>query len=583
MYEQTGTLVKNKFREHLRPAILTTMALSLATVLDGIIVGQFLGSSALAAIGLAAPIIYGINIIYVLFGGGGMVSASIARGRQEKDKANGLFTVSLLFGFGAMTLFLILVMLFLSPISLFLAGGDAETAALAADFIRPTLFVGPLLLLSSGTALFMRADGSPKSSAMIVILSNAVDLILDYIFVGVMDTGIMGAGLSTALGYAAGVLIVLPYLLNIRKKRTFRFVRPTPLFATVKDVVTTGAPRGLTHVASFARSMILNSVIVAFLGTPGMTVMTVLVNALTMVGIFVSGTGDTLLPIVGTLYGEGDTYGIKKTVESARKLLIVATIGLMAFFLLVPQVMGFIFGIKDPTELAMLSRALRMFAFYIPFYATLITLQHFYNTTKQTKLASLIAGLDGFVFVVFFAVLLAFVYAEWIWICYALSAAATLFTVVLISGRIRRKEKVKGLLLLREDEEDVKTWNMTIKTSEEDAVGLSEKAVAFCREHGLDETNANHLGLAIEEMAVASIQYAHAGKTGEIDIMVRASREEILIRFRDNGTAFDPVAYKSEDDGLLTDGVALVKAIAKEVDYTRQLGFNLTVIRFARV
>ncbi len=582
MYEQTGTLVKNKFREHLLPAILTTMALSLATVLDGIIVGQFLGSSALAAIGLAAPIIYGINIIYVLFGGGGMVSASIARGRQEKDKANGLFTVSLLFGFGAMTLFLILVMLFLSPISLFLAGGDVETAALTADFIRPTLFVGPLLLLSSGTALFMRADGSPKSSAMIVIISNAVDLILDYIFVGVMDTGIMGAGLSTALGYAAGVLIVLPYLLNIKKKRSFRFVRPTPLFATVKDVISTGAPRGLTHVASFARSMILNSVIVAFLGTAGMTVMTVLVNALTMVGIFVSGTGDTLLPIVGTLYGEGDTYGIKKTVESARKLLIVATIGLMAFFLLVPQVMGFIFGIKDPMELAMLSRALRMFAFYIPFYATIITLQNFYNTTKRTKLASLIAGLDGFVFVVSFAILLAFVYAEWIWICYALSAAATLFTVVLVSGRIRRKKKVKGLLLLRENEEDVKTWNMTIKTSEEDAVGLSEKAVAFCREHGLDETKANHLGLAIEEMTVASIQYAHAGKTGEIDIMVRASQEEILIRFRDNGTAFDPVAYKGEEEGLLTDGVELVKAIAKEVDYTRQLGFNLTVIRFAR-
>ncbi len=583
MYEQTGTLVKNKFREHLLPAILTTMALSLATVLDGIIVGQFLGSAALAAIGLAAPIIYGINIIYVLFGGGGMVSASIARGRQEKDKANGLFTVSLLFGLCAMTLFLVLVMLFLSPISLFLAGGDTETAALAADFIRPTLFVGPFLLLSSGTALFMRADGSPKSSAMIVIISNAVDLILDYIFVGVMDTGIMGAGLSTSLGYAAGVLIVLPYLLNIKKKRTFRFVRPAPLFATLKDVVSTGAPRGLTHVASFCRSMILNSVIVAFLGTPGMTVMTVLVNALTMVGIFVSGTGDTLLPIVGTLYGEGDSYGIKKTVESARKLLIFATIGLMAFFLLVPQVMGFIFGIKDPTELAMLCRALRMFAFYIPFYATIITLQNFYNTTKRTKLASLIAGLDGFVFVVFFAVLLAFVYAQWIWLCYALSAAATLLTVVLVSGRIRRKEKVKGLLLLREDDADVKTWNMTIKTSKEDAVGLSEKAVAFCREHGLDEIKANRLGLAIEEMAMASIQYAHAGKAGEIDIMIRASKEELLIRFRDNGVAFDPVAYKSENDGLLTDGVELIKAIAKEVDYTRQLGFNLTVIRFAKV
>lgn len=583
MYERTGTLVRNKFHEHLLPTMLTTMAMSLASVVDGVIVGHLLGSDALAAVGLSGPVIYCINIIYMLFGVGGMTCASIARGKREMERANQLFTVTFVVGIGVMLAFLIVMQVVLIPVCSLLAAGDSQMAALTATYLRPLLFTGPLLMFSSGLALFMRADGKPKSSALVVIVANAVNLVLDYVLIRFLNAGIMGAGLSTSLGYAVGALVVLPYLLSTKQKRTFRFVCPRGIGKHVRDAVLTGLPKGFTHIASFGRASVLNSLVMATFGALGMSVMTVLTNVLMLSNIFIGGTGDTLLPIVGTLYGERDIYGVRKTVASARNVLSIACVVLVAFFTIFPQAMAGMFGLNTTQGLALLEPALRLFALYIPMYAAVITLQNFYNTTGREKFATAIAILDGFVFVCAFALLLTQLNPDLLWLCYACGSAATLLVIIAVSAYIRRRENVNGLLLIRDEKEHTQVWDITIDSTEKQAVGLSEKVMRFCTEQGVDARLSNHMGMAIEEMALATAHYAHADQSGAIDVMICANDESVLIRFRDDGTPFDPVGFTPDDfDGLVTDGVSLMKTMADDVSYSRQLGFNTTVLRFDR-
>lgn len=583
MYERTDTLVRNKFREHLLPTMLTTMAMSLASVVDGAIVGRLLGSGALAAIGLAGPVIYCINIIYMLFGVGGMTCASIARGKRELERADALFSASLYAGLGVMLAFLLLMQAFLHPVCTLLAAGDAEMAALTAAYLRPLLFTGPLLLFSSGLALFMRTDGNPKGSARVVIIANAVNLVLDYVLIRFLDAGIMGAGLSTSLGYAAGALVVLPYLFNRKQQRSFRFARPSGMGRHVRDVVRMGLPKGFTHIASFGRTLVLNSLVMSVFGALGMSVMTVLTNVLMLSNICIGGTGDTLLPIVGTLYGERDIYGVKKTVAGARSFLVLACTALVAFFMLFPQAMAGVFGLDSAQGLALLVPALRLFALYIPLYAAVITLQNLYNTTGREKLASSIALLDGFVFVCAFALLLTRISPKLLWLCYACGSAVTLLSILALGVRIRRREKVRGLLLLREDAALRQLWDISIDGTREQAAGLSEKVLRACTAHGIEARLANHIGIAVEEMALAAAHYAHADRPGTIDVMILESGEALLFRFRDDGAPFDPVAFVPDaSDGLLTDGIALMRAMADEVSYSHQLGFNTTVLRFDR-
>ena len=133
MPQRTSGLVRRKFREYLLPTILTSLAMSLASVVDSIIVGNLLGDTALAAVGLCSPMIYCINFIYMLFGIGGMTLASIARGRREFQKADTAFTLTIGLGVAVMSVFLIAVLIFIGPITEARAGGDDARAAKAFD------------------------------------------------------------------------------------------------------------------------------------------------------------------------------------------------------------------------------------------------------------------------------------------------------------------------------------------------------------------------------------------------------------------------------------------------------------------
>ncbi len=578
MYERNSTLVQKKFKEYLFPTIMTSLAMSLASVIDSIIVGNLLGDQALAAIGLSGPIIFCLNTIYMLFGVGGITCASVAKGQLDKKRANQVFTVAMVVGIGVMTLFLIVVNLFMGVITSGLAAGDVELATLTATYIRPLLFTGPALMFSSGLALFVRTDGDPKSSARIVVVANVVNLILDYILIRYCNAGIAGAGLSTTLGYIAGGFVVLPYLFSKKRSFLFDFPKLSELNVVI-DVMKTGMPKALTQVASFLRAIVLNGIVMMALGSIGMSVMTVCLNVLMISNIFVGGTSDSLLPIVGTLYGERDYYGIRQAVYKARTVLIFACIGLVAFFVIRPEAVGNWFGLNTPEGLEVLVPALRMFALYLPFQAVNTTLQNFYNITGRKSLASMIATLDGLIYVCLFAFVLAQVSGTLFWFCYACSGCATMLTVFFIGYRIKKQEDVTGFLLLREENEEGVQWDITIHASNEDAVSLSDKVIDFCIQNQVDKIMANHIGIAIEEMVVNTAKVnEEREEIPTIDIFIRILSDKILVRFRDDGDMFDVSTDLTEaEEENMANGICVMNKMASSVEYAVQLGFNTTI------
>jgi len=582
MYERTGRLIREKFREYLLPTIMTSMAVSMASVVDGAIVGNLLGDLALAAVGLAGPVIFCINLIYMLFGIGGLTCASIAKGKREMHQANLVFTLTMGAGMTVMLLFSLIMQLIIPPLSRVLAGNDAALAAMLVSYLRPLVFTGPALMFSSGMALFIRSDGQPKSSAVVVIIANVVNLVFDYLLIRFFGVGIWGAGFSTTLGYIAGAAIVIPYLRS--KARSFRFVRPgRNSLRILGNILSTGLPKGLIQVANILRSLALNSIIISSLGSIGMSVMTVCLNVQMIANIFVGGVSDALLPIVGTLFGERDSYGIRQTMKSALAVLAASCSALVAFLLLAPQLMGMAFGIHSQEGLSAVRPALRLFALYLPFDAAIQLLQNFYTTTGRKRLASAMVIMNGLIFVLPYAVVLANLAPNLVWLCYACSGATTLLAAAAIGMRICRKEQVSTVLLLKDQPDDHIRCDVTIRAAAQQAAGLSEHIINWCIEQGINALMANRVGVAIEEMAISTAHYAHHDSgTGEIDIALCLADERLEMRLRDNGAVFNPVEYVAdENDGCITDGIALIRQLADSIDYARQLGFNTTVISFS--
>ena len=582
MYARNQLLVTHKFREFLLSALLMSSAVSLATVVDSIIVGRLLGSLALSAVGLTAPVIYGLNLLHLLFSVGGLTTASIVKGRRDHKSADQLFTVSLLTGLACLTLYALVILLVSEPLSAALAQGDTSLQKQVLAYLRPLVLAGIPLTFSFSLARFHRVDGNPRASAVVALTANAVNLVLDYILIRFANMGIAGAGLSTTLGYLAGTVLVLPYLFS--KKRSFHFVWPgKKLWSRLGNIVRVGLPKGLNQGTSLLRATVLNTLIMASLGSPGMAAMAVCINALAITAIFVSSASDAMMPIVGTLYGEGDALGMRATAKTASRVVLLASSLMAVFFLTWPQLVGGWFGIVSPQDLAVMIPALRMFALSLPFYAINSLLQNFYTTTGHEKMASLMAALDGFVFVVLFALILVRVDFQLFWLCYLLSELATLTFVLIMSRQLRRRESLSGLLLLRKEEAGA-LWEVSIPAEVEAAAGVSEQVIVFGQQNDLPPALSNRIGIAIEEMAVNTAIYSKTkNKNTRLDIRVRLTDDQVIISLRDNGIPFDPsLTPRQEESSLASGGIEIVRRIANKFEYSRHLGFNATVLVFDR-
>lgn len=476
----------------------------------------------------------------------------------------------------AMMVYVVGVLLFLEPLSLWLAKDDLLFAQMVQDYMFYLVWAGPALMFASGLSMFVRIDGNPKAASKVILLANGVNLVLDYIFIAFTPMGIGGAGLSTALGYIFGAMVVIPYLRS--PNRGFRFqIQKGKNLPVLKEMLVLGTPKALNQCASILRVSILNSIIFQVLGSSGLSIMVVCLNILIFSGVFVNGTSDALLPIVGGFFGEKDYYGIRQGVKIAFRILALACSIFVLLLLLLPQWVAGLFGLKDPDLHHTIGLALRLFALYIPVYGANTLLQNLYTVTKREKLASIIALLDGLVFVVLFAYLYSQVCPEYLWLAFVSSGLSTFLLLNIFAKAIQKKESVLGILLLREVQEG-NTWDLSLPAKTESVVELSQESISFCLAQGVEQTISQRLGTVIEEMGMSIMNENQKDLT--IDILIRVLEEEVVLRFRDNGVAFDPSAKPEENPPFST--LDTLNKLADQVEYIQQLGFNSTILRVKR-
>jgi len=575
-------LIARKFREYLLPTMVVTAAMAAAMVVDGIFAGNFLGEKALSAINLSVPVIFCMNTLVILFIAGGVIQSVIAKGRREDEKASKMFTLAILAGLGGILLFSALLIVFMQPLTLALTQGNEELALMATRYLSPYVFVAPVILLFN-ISIFVRADGNPKAFARIALTACLVKPVFGYIFFGYLGFGLEGAALSSAVGYGCGILVMTrSYFFS--KQRTLRFIRLRKQdFSFLKPVFLCGLPKALNQMLSLARTIVLNILILSAIGVEGAAAMAVCLMAFVMTSTFIMGTNDTLIPIVGTLFGERDFKGVRYAMRSSLTVLSFTTIAFMILFLLFPIEVGLIFGVRSAHGCATLAQALRLYSLCLPFFCVNFTFQNFFQTTGREKTASIIAALNGFVFIALFALIISRVDGTLIWLAFMFSEAATLIFIVLYGRAVRKKENVCGSLLLPKDDDGQALWEVSIPATEEAAVGVSKNIIDFCINNNIGTTSAARLGLAVEEMVISTINYAHPKKEGNLDICLRCTDELLIVRFRDDGIPFDPTIYKAGvDKPVVAESVEVLNKISQDIKYSWQLGFNSTIITIPR-
>lgn len=308
--------IKWIYAKYLSAAFGSAMIVSVYSIVDMAMVGQYQGPSGTAALAVVAPV---WNIIYslgLLMGIGGAVIFSTKRAgaRKSHGDANQYFTVSVI---GSVVLSILAwgFILFLDEPVLRFFGADRTLLPLAQEYMLPIQFVFPLFLYNQMLAAFLRNDNNPGLATFGVLGGGIFNIFGDYVFVFAFDMGIFGAGLATAIGSVISFVIMLTHFRSGR--HSLALVRPRHVLRKFGEISITGFATFFIDVAMGILTVLFNRQIMKYLGANALAVYGPIITVSTFVQCCAYSVGQAAQPIISTNFGAGRPARIKETLRYA--------------------------------------------------------------------------------------------------------------------------------------------------------------------------------------------------------------------------------------------------------------------------
>lgn len=577
MHQRNERLINSKVWNYLLPGIMMSMALQLGNIVDTILVGNLLGTDAMSAITLVLPLEALIQLTGYCLGTGGSIAAGILLGKRDKEGASQLFSLTLLITI-VVGLVIALAAPFLAmPLASALAkGGNLST--LAGHYLFVSMLGAPVIGVGLLMSSFLGVENHPELASAYLIVSNVINLCLDYLFLRFTPLGIAGASLSTVLGMLLGMAVFLLYVRS--PKRMIRLVRVKSL-APLTTALTSGAPMLVFMCMTVVKTFGLNEIIIRFIGDAGMAVYTVCDNVLMIVEMITAGIIGVIPNLAGILYGEKDYFGIRALCKRTLLLSAGTTVCIFVLVLIAAKPITVMFGVDDAALSSAMVTALRFFVLSLPAYVWNKFLVAYYESIEESKQASIITFVQNGIYVLPAAaagillgerlggtgmngLALGFVCSE-------------LLTVLTACVYRRLKHPGSDFYLL--PEQTGTCFDFTVKADMGESTLVPKEVRQFCLDHNISAKQANLAAVAAEEMIVNCIRYG--GKTSHwIDVSLIIEQGKMLLRIRDNGVPFNPTEYEFDSGEFEIHGIELVKAISSNISYMRTMDLNNTVLEF---
>lgn len=322
-----GSIVKAILRLAV-PMIFAQLINVLYNIVDRIYIGHIPDAStqALTGIGLALPIITIISAFANLFGSGGAPLFSMARGAGEEEKAKKImgnsFSMLLLSG----VLLAVICFLFKRPL-LHLFGASELSYPYADAYISIYLIGTVFVMISLGMNPFINAQGFSLMGMLTVAIGAVFNLILDPIFIFVLDMNVKGAALATIISQFVSAVWVLFFLTGKKailplKRKDMKLEK-----ALVKSITNLGLSGFMMSFTTGAVQIACNATLARYGGDLYIGIMTVINSVREII----------TLPVLGLTYGSQPVlsfnYGAKKydRIKTAIKFVTCLCVGFLLF------------------------------------------------------------------------------------------------------------------------------------------------------------------------------------------------------------------------------------------------------------
>lgn len=436
--------IRPLFRSIFFPTLLSMVFTSLLTVVDGIFVGQGVGSDALAAVNIVAPVFLVTTGIALMFGVGVSVVASIHLSHGNRKAANINVTQALVVAPMLMTILSVILYFGRIPF-LRLMGCNDALLPLAMRYLTPLLPGCVFILIETIGTFVIRLDGSPRFASAVGIVPGILNIFFDWLFVFPMKMGIAGSSVATTVCCAIASGMVAWYML--RRSRSVHLYRlklsRTSLYLTIRNIGYMSRSGFSSMLGELAMSMIMltgNYVFIRLMGSDGVAAFSVACYLYPIVFMVNNSVVQSAQPIISYNYGAGDRERVREAFRLS--LRTAAVCGLLATAVLTlgatPLISLFLQEGTRPYEIA--TAGIPLFALSSVFFALNIAIIGYYQSIERNSRAAVYMLLRGLVFLVPAFILLArLISSQGVWLAVPVTECLTLAVILLSKERELRR------------------------------------------------------------------------------------------------------------------------------------------------
>ena len=566
--------------------VLLIVISSVNGIVDSLYASNAIGQSAMSAIGLFGPFnhfLYALSIMLVS-GTQMLYGRYLARDRQ---KIHGLLTVDLVIS-AALSLITsaVLVLGVVTKLTRVFVSVEPDLTMLN-DYILGQAIGIPALVVGQQLFAFLSLENQRKLTMGASIACFAVNAALDHLFIVIVPMGTFGLGLSSSLSMWVFLGVQAVYYLRGRSEWKFSFRGMK--WGDAPKIALLGYPGALSRFVEMFRCLIVNALVLAYVGSVGLSAFAASNSLLAVVWAVPFGMVAVCRMLFSISVGEEDRRSLVDVLHIAmtRGMLLMCVIVALLVFTAEPLTRLFYRDPSDPVY-NMTVMGFRLLPLCMPPAMLSLHYASYAQTTEKKAMSIVLPVTDGMVGVVLFSlILIPSMGMNGLYIANILNGVLCAI-VIAVGARLsigRLPRNLEDLMAIparigvrAEDRIDISVRSM------EEVVAISGQVIPFCVERGIDRRRAFFAGLCMEEMAgnVVTHGFKQDQKKHSVDIRVSYKEGEIILRIRDNCAAFDPTGYTrlmELDDRGKNVGIHLAYSIARDISYQNLLGMNVLTMR----
>lgn len=313
--------IRELFRAMFFPTLIGMAFNSALNICDGMFVGHGVGSNALAAINIVAPLFLICTGIGLMFGIGASVIGGIRLAEGNVKAARIIMTQAYIAGAIIFGIVIAGSLIFTRPL-LYLLGCSPALEGLATDYLLWLLPGLAFFYLQCAGMMLIRLDGSPRYAMSVQIVAAVLNIFLDWYMVFPLGLGIKGAAMATSISCIVAGVMVVAYFIFLSDKLKFYHLRLTSksVRLSIRNICYMAKIGLATFIAELSIGVMMvtgNYMFFAYLGEDGVAAFSIGCYLFPLIFSISNAVAQSSQPIISYNYGAGEMGRVRQALNIA--------------------------------------------------------------------------------------------------------------------------------------------------------------------------------------------------------------------------------------------------------------------------